>query len=356
MPNYEAATGFLTDWWNGRKMPRPALFITAVKEIDPFLMLPLPHIEGVFDPNKSLKSAQYRLAYENNKIAGLEYFAEGMAIANPTIGPSTYSYFFGGTPIEDRNTVWVDPWYKSILDIEIAFDENNQYWRYQIDLLNRMMEFGKDKFVVAPPTTTDGLDILSSMLGPQQLLYDIMDHPDAVIEKNAAIGDFLLKMFDTVYKTIGCKGGGSIYLFWSEGKMLRHQCDFSAMLSPSLFRQFALPQLRRTMGSVDHTIYHWDGPGALCHLDALLETEEIDVIQWTPGAGIPPSHDRKWWKMYHKILDSGKNIQIATSSGVDEILLMKKEFGRDFPRFMIIFGRAFPSAKEAADAVELLTL
>ena len=137
MPNFEAASRFLTDWWEGREMPRPALFITAENESASGL-LSLPNINGIFCPTMSLKSAEYRLAYENNRLAKMSYFAEGMAIANPTIGPNAYSLFLGGEPVEDRTTVWVDPWFKNIKDVKIEFDENNVYWQYNLNLLKRM--------------------------------------------------------------------------------------------------------------------------------------------------------------------------------------------------------------------------
>ena len=39
----------------------------------------------------------------------------------------------------------------------------------------------------------------------------------------------------------------------------------------------------------DAPIFPLDGPGAVRHVDALLEGEELDAIQWVPGARI----DRK---------------------------------------------------------------
>ena len=59
--------------------------------------------------------------------------------------------------------------------------------------------------------------------------------------------------------------------------------------------------------------------------------------------------------MYHKILNAGKNIQIAGNFRLNDVLPMKKEFNRDFYRFMI--GLAEINTKEEAlNAIDLLSL
>ncbi len=60
----------------------------------------------------------------------------------------------------------------------------------------------------------------------------------------------------------------------------------------------------------------------LPHLDSLLEIEELDGIQWVPGAGQPWC--QHWPEVYKKIRDAGKLIQVfggmATLDGLAEIL------------------------------------
>lgn len=58
------------------------------------------------------------------------------------------------------------------------------------------------------------------------------------------------------------------------------QVDFSVMLSPGMYEQFALPELHRISSAVDHTIYHLDGQEQIRHLDMILSVPGIDLIQW----------------------------------------------------------------------------
>jgi hypothetical protein len=80
-------------------------------------------------------------------------------------------------------------------------------------------------------------------------------------------------------------GMGYWWLAWAPGRTASFQNDFSCMISPRMYREFFLDNLRRQIRSVDYSMYHLDGPRAVQHLDALLEIPELDAIQFIPGAG-----------------------------------------------------------------------
>ena len=53
-------------------------------------------------------------------------------------------------------------------------------------------------------------------------------------------------------------------------------------------------------------------------LDALLEIEELDAVQWTPGVGQPQGGDPTWFEMYRKIRAAKKSV-MASLVEVDEL-------------------------------------
>jgi len=55
-----------------------------------------------------------------------------------------------------------------------------------------------------------------------------------------------------------------------------------------MFREFILPEIIVEASWLDASIFHLDGPGALRHLDTLLDIDSITGIAWLPGAGKPP--------------------------------------------------------------------
>jgi len=354
MPNYEEATAFLSDWWGGKEMPRPVLRIRVPTQPEQGQLMPLPEMKGIFCPQFTLKSADYRVAYENNHIVSHRYFAEGMAVANNWISAGSLALHLGCEPIEDRDTVWHKHRYNSIHEVDISFNEKSPYFPYQWELTTRLADLGKGRFVVRPADTVDGLDILASLLCPQQLVYDLIDYPDLVMDKLIAINDIYLSLYDKEHEIIRDKLGGSHYILWAPGKMYRGQCDFASLLSPEMFREYAVPEMKRVMKHMNHIMFHWDGPGALCHLDALLDIDKIEIIQWVPGAGNTPGYDRRWWNMYHKIIEAGKRIQVTFCPDAQLALPMKKEFGKDFCKFMFTFDCETEAL--AIDAIDMLTI
>jgi len=80
------------------------------------------------------------------------------------------------------------------------------------------------------------------------------------------------------------------------------------MISEADFRRFVLPYIREQCRKIDYTLYHLDGVDAQRHLDAILEIEELNAVQWTPGYGEPQGGDPCWYELYKKILGSGKSV------------------------------------------------
>jgi len=77
------------------------------------------------------------------------------------------------------------------------------------------------------------------------------------------------------------------------------------------------------------------------------------MLQWTPGAGQPPTWDRSWWPMYHKTIDAGKKMLIGADS-IERLKELKAEFGEGFKQFLINMGVETPAqADEALKVAEL---
>ncbi len=139
--------------------------------------------------------------------------------------------------------------------------------------------------------------------------------------------------------------GGSIFWAWAPGRMSKFQCDFCAMISPSMFDEFMLPVLTEMCERVSYCMYHWDGPGAIRHHDSLLSIPKLDMLQWVPGAGQEPTYHTRWWPMYHKTVDAGKKLLISCDN-IDTLKALKKEFGPKLKQFLINMGAQSPEHAE----------
>ena len=93
-------------------------------------------------------------------------------------------------------------------------------------------------------------------------------------------------------------------------------CDFICMISEAMFRQTILPSIEREIDYMQYSLFHLDGPGALRHLDTLLELPNLTGVQWIYGAGAGPAE--RWIDVYRRIQAAGKSLQIVGYYGLEE--------------------------------------
>jgi hypothetical protein len=139
---------------------------------------------------------------------------------------------------------------------------------------------------------------------------DMLLQPEMLEEELAAVNRVYFDVFDRIYEIIQEDGEMAFCYFslWGPGKVSKLQSDISVMVSEGDFRRFAIPYLQEQCRKIDYTLYHLDGVDALRHLDAILEIDELNAVQWTPGVGEPQGGDPRWFDVYRKILASGKSI------------------------------------------------
>jgi 5-methyltetrahydrofolate--homocysteine methyltransferase len=160
------------------------------------------------------------------------------------------------------------------------------------------------------------LDILSSFLGPTNLLLTMKRKPHIIDTCREIILEKLIKIYDKLYEIIkkDCKGFNAWLNVWCRKSWYPVQCDFIAMLNPKWFKRFALPDIITQIEHMDYAIYHMDGPYQIPFLDDFLLISHLTGIQWVPGAGRQPQGSEEWIPLYKKIQKAGKNVVIDTLS------------------------------------------
>jgi hypothetical protein len=99
------------------------------------------------------------------------------------------------------------------------------------------------------------------------------------------------------------------------------------MISTDMFAEFVIPHLQDQCRRCDYSVYHLDGPAAMKHLDLLVQVPELNAIQWTAGASMPPGADPRWWEpIWQKVYGAGKSAMVNGPPEMLEPFL--KEFGQ----------------------------
>jgi hypothetical protein len=179
-------------------------------------------------------------------------------------------------------------------------------------------ERSRGRYMVSVPDFQVAIDIVSLLRSPEKLCFDLFENPKAVKAATRFIMDEVYAhTYGEIREIIGRTSDliGDWMGLFSQGDHDVVQCDFSALVSARHFEEFCLPDIAAQCDMLDTAIFHLDGPGAVRHLDALLEIQSLDAIQWVPGAGNPSAVE--WLPMLQKIQAAGKSVYVT--AGPDEV-------------------------------------
>lgn len=229
----------------------------------------------------------------------------------PNFGPVFFAAFLGADLVNGQDTVWFNPKESKKIDaLELAYESQNKWFVRIKEIYRAAIEKWQGQVQIGMTDLGANLDVLSVYRPSEQLIYDLYDHPDAVIEKTWQIHYLWHKYFDELNAILQPTNPGysSWEGFYSAEPFYMLQCDFSYMIGQNMFKKFVLPELVESCRKLGNSFYHLDGPGALKHLDILLDIDELGGIQWVPGAG--QDGPSKWVDIHKKILNSGKNLHL----------------------------------------------
>ncbi len=243
--------------------------------------------------------------------------ADVLPVSDTNIGPGSLALFIGSEPGFSPETVWFKQSIRDHPEPErlpaFEFDENNRWWQVTEATLKACAEIGRGKYLVGCPDLVENIDILSALRDPQTFLVDLIERPEWVEDRVRQINQVWFAAYERIYEIIRDVDGGAVFgafSIWGPGRTAKVQCDAAAMISPAMFNRFVVPGLVEQCEWLDYSMYHLDGTQAMCHLDALLETEALDAIEWTPQSGIESGGNARWYDMYRRIVAAGKSVQI----------------------------------------------
>lgn len=317
LPEWDEIKYRFNAWWSGTNQGRPMMYVIGRRKyleekIESELQFNSPED---FHLNVDELVKRYR-----NFLKTHRFFGEAFPNFDLNIGPGSMAVYLGSEPGFSWDTIWFKEcvhdgfsnWNK------LSFDPENPWWKKHITLIKRAKELSEDEFLVNIPDIVENIDILAAMRGPQALCYDLVDEPDVIKDYIMQVDDIYFHYYNRMYDIIKGKDNSSSYTafnIWGTGKTAKVQCDFCALMSPTQFREFVQPSLRKQCQQLDNSLYHLDGPDAVKHLGALMEIEDLKALQWTPGAGKPDGGYEGWYPIYDKVRAAGKSLWILLSDG-----------------------------------------
>lgn len=303
-------------WWE-RSLNRPLIQIIAPKEghadnevdeiIDSWVFL-----RYYPDANKAVDLLL-------SKMERTLFLKEAYPNVWINLGPGVLSAFLGAQLKFDgkAGTAWFEGNMSLDEILEMDFDPENIWWQYLIKCTKIASEKCRGKAIVSFTDLLDPITVVGQLRGryPTNLLKDMFlsgNKLDKVLRK---VQEFWFYCFKETGKLMDVyRNGYSTWAdLWSDKSYFVLQCDTIVYLSPKLFDRFVHPYIVEECRFLERSIWHLDGPLELKHLDKLLNIEELDAIQWIPGAGNPEAGEDVWLPLYRKIQSRGKLLQIFVS-------------------------------------------
>ena len=303
--NLEDTKKRYVDWWNHKGIILN-MWEHFQEGVTPHADVPAP--PPYRDLNQRWFDPKWRADYLDWYVAHSSLMADMLPVANTQLGPGSLAAILGGVFEGGEDTIWIHP--NPNFTDDITFDPTHPNYLLHKNLLKACKAKAQGHYYVGMPDLMEGLDVLAAIKGTDKVLLDTVMQPEVLERQMQQINDIYFRVFDELYDIIreGDEMAFCYFSSWAPGKMSKLQSDISTMISVDDYRRFVQPFIREQCQKIDYTLYHLDGVGAMRHLDALLEIEELNAIQWTPGVGEPQGGSPKWYDLYNKILAAGKSI------------------------------------------------
>ncbi len=319
-PDYEASRQRIEAFWERELLDRPVVQFTLYKpEAE---RVPLPP-SGHSTPAERWLDAEYQAEWALADLSNRLFLGDTLPVAWPNLGPDLFAAFYGcSLEFDDTGTSWSRPILEDWKQMDqVQFDWDSPYWHKLQEMTEALLAIGEGKFITGITDLHPGGDCLAALRGRQNLALDLLDHPALVKAMLARIEADYFAVYDLFYQRL--RAARLPITTWtpllSDGKYYLPSNDFSIMIGPQMFAEFFLPGIIRECRFLDRSLYHLDGPGALRHLDYLLEIPELDAIQFVPTVG--DAAFAKWAGVYRRIQAAGKGVQVTCDLGeIDQVI------------------------------------
>ena len=117
-------------------------------------------------------------------------------------------------------------WFNKCLDSwdgvpKLTFDPENKWFKTHIQLAKDCQALAGDDFYVDMPDLMENIDVLASLRGAQDILFDLLDEPEMIGERIQEVTDIYYEYYDRFYDIIKDEEGGNAYTVfqsWGPGR------------------------------------------------------------------------------------------------------------------------------------------
>ena len=134
-----------------------------------------------------------------------------------------------------------------------------------------------------PPTTADALSTISMIMGTENFLRSLCQHPDAVRQKSRELNRLFYCFYDYIYQHLlewGYGESSSWFPVFAEGRFDSVRSDISVMLSERMFVELALPAIADACTYLDYAMFNLDSVNLIRFLQPLSAIKKLNGVYW----------------------------------------------------------------------------
>lgn len=347
--NWDKTSQRLDALWQNEIVDRCCISVIAPKTRDTVFSEPAPKTQ---DELRKWYLDGPTLADRWERMFEKQYYGgDGYPCLWSNFGTAGHAKYIRGAKYQfTPETVWFEPTIRDWESDMPVFDPSCAILDREVETMKYLAARGMGKYYVSMPDNCGVMDSLAHLRGTDNLLIDLIDEPEQIPPALNVMTDALkaacVRQFEVIREN---NDGGCVHgwmLTRAPGTHMQLQVDFSVMISPAMYEEFAMPELEAMTNWLDYSTYHLDGQEQIRHLDMLLSLPRLNMIQWTPVAGQPPTSD--FIPVLQKIQKAGKGLVLYPSKKEVEKLLDGLS-----PKGLFLHVRDAVDEEEAREVVKL---
>ena len=307
LKNWEHIQSRYDEFWAMQNNDRPLMFVTSPKNGSDYSKAPkLPEDLTARWMAFDKVIAKNRWTLENSYYTG-----EGFPYFMPNLGPDIFGAILGCELVFGEDTSWAKHFVADWAECEsFKLDKRGKWYKALSEFTDMAVADSRGDYIVGVTDLHPGVDALVSLRGPEDLCMDLYDCPEMIMPLPEKIWPVMKELYLDQVKRTSCGISGTVTWLpcYHRKNWYVLSCDFMCLISTGFFEAFALPELLTEMEFFDANLFHLDGPGALRHIDRLLEIPALGGIQWVSGSGA--ARESEWTDLLVKVQRAGKRLQL----------------------------------------------
>ncbi len=208
---------------------------------------------------------------------------------------------------------------------DLAASPEATWFKKYVEFVKVLTEEAAGRYPVGVPILRGVTDMMGALRGHTETIIDFLENPDEAQALAARAADALIALTKAHHAATETFRGGYFieqYSMWAPGPIVRLQEDASAVISPTIYRDFIQPNDRKIAGAFPYSLIHLHS-SSLFILDDFLAVKEIGVFQINRDVGEMGMPELMPY--LKRIQAAGRRIFLRGPIPAEDLELVKKE-------------------------------